>query len=65
MTNTMTLTPPTMPSNTTVFQTMIDTFGTAGTIAIAVIGGAIALGIISVLGMFGWRMFKKWISSSK
>jgi len=61
----MTFTKPTMPESTSLFQTMIDTFGTAGLIAIAVIGGAVALGILSVLGMFGWRLLKKWMSSAK
>jgi type IV secretory pathway VirB2 component (pilin) len=61
----MTFTNPSMPSNTTIFQQMIDSFGTAGTIAVAIIGGAVALGILTVLGMFGWRTFKKWLSSAK
>lgn len=61
----MTITPPTMPDNSTVYQSMVDTFGTAGTIAVAVIGAAVSLGVISMLGMFAWRMAKKWISSAK
>jgi hypothetical protein len=57
--------PPNMPSIVELFQKMLDSFGTAGTIALAIIGGAIALGIITVLGMFGWRTFKKWLASAK
>jgi len=61
----MNLTNPTMPDNTSVFQKMVDTFGTAGTIGIAIIGGAVALGIIVILGMWGWRLLKKWLSAAK
>jgi hypothetical protein len=57
--------PPNLPSIVELFQKMLDSFGTAGTIALAIIGGAIALGIITVLGMFGWRTFKKWLASAK
>lgn len=62
---TMNFTEPTMPDSTTIFQKMIDSFGTAGTIGISIIGGAVALGIISVLGMWGWRLSKKWLSTAK
>lgn len=61
----MTLTPPVMPDNSSIFQKMVDTFGTAGTIGIAIIGGAVALGIIIILGMWGWRLAKKWLSAAK
>lgn len=61
----MTFTQPTVPGAQTVLQTMIDTFGTAGTIAIAIIGGAVALGILVILAMWGWRMIKKWLSAAK
>jgi hypothetical protein len=57
--------PAQMPSIGELFQKMLDSFGSAGTIALAIIGGAVALGIITVLGMFGWRTFKKWLSSAK
>jgi hypothetical protein len=61
----MTFTDPAVPSGQTVFQEMIDTFGTAGTIGIAVIGGAVSLGVVVILGMWGWRLAKKWLSAAK
>lgn len=61
----LTLTDPTMPDNSSIYQKMIDTFGTAGTIAIAIIGGAVSLGIIAVLAIWAWRMLKKWINAAK
>lgn len=61
----MTFTDPTMPSTTGVFQDMIDSFGTAGTIGVAIIGGAVALGVVCILGMWGWRLAKKWLSAAK
>lgn len=61
----MVLTPPTMPDNSSVFQNLVDTFGTAGTIGVAVIGAAVALGIIVILAMWGWRLAKKWLSAAK
>jgi len=57
--------PPTFPSPQEIFQIMIDTFGVAGTIALAVIGGAIALGILTVLALFGWRLLKRWMSAAR
>ena len=54
-----------MPDNSSIFQKMVDMFGTAGTIGIAIIGGAVALGIIIILGMWGWRLLKKWLSAAK
>lgn len=61
----MVFTDPTMPDSTSIFQKMINTFGTAGTIGIAVIGAAVALGILIILGMWGWRLAKKWLSAAK
>lgn len=61
----MTLTPPTMPNESSIFQEMVDMFGTAGTIGIAIIGAAVALGIIIILGRWGWQLVKKWLSSAK
>jgi fibronectin type 3 domain-containing protein len=57
--------PPTMPNPVTIFQRMIDNFGTAGTIALAVIGAAVGLGILVILGLYGWRLSKKWLSAAK
>lgn len=57
--------PPVMPDPVSMFQKMIDSFGTAGTIAIAVIGAAIGLGALVILGMYGWRLAKKWLAASK
>jgi hypothetical protein len=61
----MTLVPPTMPASDSLFQKMVDMFGTAGTIALVVIGGAVALGLIVILAMWAWRLLKKWLNSSK
>jgi hypothetical protein len=61
----MTFVDPTMPDSTSIFQSMINNFGTAGTIAIAIIGAAVALGVIVILGMYGWRLAKKWLASAK
>ena len=61
----MTLTAPTLPSSTGVVQNMIDSFGTAGTVGIAVIGAAIGLVIIVILGAYAWRLVKKWLSAAK
>lgn len=57
--------PPTMPDPTSLFQKLIDNFGTAGTIALAVIGGAVGLGILCILGIWGWRLSKRWLSAAK
>lgn len=60
-----TLTEPVMPDSSGVFQDMVDTFGTAGSYAIVVIGGGVSLGLITVLAMYVWRLLKKWLSSAK
>lgn len=60
-----TLTAPTMPDGSTVVQSMVDSFGTAGTYAIAIIGAAVALGVIVIVAMYAWRTLKKWLSASK
>jgi chitodextrinase len=57
--------PPLMPNPVSMFQKMIDNFGGAGTVAIAIIGSAVALGVIVILGMYGWRLTKKWLSTTK
>ncbi|MNP40915.1 hypothetical protein D3C76_1345870 [compost metagenome] len=53
---------PVMPDSQTLFQKMIDIFGTAGTIGISIIGGAVLLGILCVLAMWGWRHVKHWLA---
>lgn len=57
--------PPTFPNPQEMFQRMLDTFGTAGTIAVAIIGGAILLGIVCVLAMWAWRLLKNWLYRAK
>lgn len=57
--------PPVMPDPTSAFQKMVDSFGNAGIITVSVIGGAVALGIITILALYAWRFTKKWISTSK
>jgi hypothetical protein len=59
------LTPPVMPASDSVFQSMVDVFGTAGTYGLVIIGGAIALGVIVILAMWAWRLLKKWLSTAK
>jgi hypothetical protein len=61
----MTLTPPTMPASDSLFQSMVDLFGKAGTISLVVIGGAVALGLIVILAMWAWRLLKKWLATAK
>lgn len=57
--------PPTFPSPGALFQNMLDLFGTSGTIAIAIITGAVALGVLCILGIWGWRLSKRWLSASR
>lgn len=61
----MTLDPVVMPDSTSIFQEMIDNFGTAGTVGLAIIGAAVALGVIVILGLWGWRLAKKWLAAAK
>lgn len=56
------LSDPVMPDNQLLFQKMIDVFGTAGAIGIAIIGGAVLLGIMVVLSIWGWRHVKHWLA---
>lgn len=57
--------PPPLPDPTSLFQRMLDGFGDSGKIAIAIIGGAVLLGVMVVLAMFGWRLTRRWISAVK
>lgn len=57
--------PPVFPNPQELFQKMLDVFGTAGTIAVAIIGGSIALGIICILAMWAWRLLKRWLAKSR
>lgn len=56
--------PPTFPSPVELFQRMINNFGSAGTIAVAIIAAAVALGVICILGLWGWRLAKRWLSAA-
>ena len=60
-----TFTDPVMPDSTSLIQTMGDKFSVAGSYAVFIIGAAVSLGVISILGMFTWRLVKKWLSSAK
>ncbi|SHJ84074.1 hypothetical protein SAMN05443507_10498 [Alicyclobacillus tolerans] len=60
-----TLTAPTMPDPTSLFQSMVNMFGNAGTDAISVIGAAVALGLIVILALYVWRLLKKWLAKSQ
>jgi len=57
--------PPVFPAPDGIFQLMLDQFGTAGTIAIAIIGGAVALGILCILALWGWRLLKRWLTAAR
>lgn len=57
--------PPNMPDSTSLFQRMVNSFGSAGTVALAVIGSAVALGGLIILGLWAWRLLKKWLALSK
>lgn len=57
--------PPTFPNPQELFQRMLDVFGTAGTIAVAIIGGALLLGIMVVLARWAWIMLRGWLSRAK
>jgi hypothetical protein len=57
--------PPVMPDSTSLFQRMVNAFGRAGTIALYVIGGAVALGVLIILGLWAWRLTKRWLATSK
>ncbi|MCL6456517.1 MAG: hypothetical protein K6T85_00780 [Gorillibacterium sp.] len=59
------LTEPVIPTSDAVFQKMLDVFGKAGTIGLLIIGGAVALGAVMILGAWAWGAFKKWLNKSK
>ena len=54
-----------MPDPGSVFQSMINMFGQAGTYALDVIGAAVSLGLIVILAMYVWGLLKKWLAKSK
>jgi hypothetical protein len=56
-----TLTAPAAPDPTSVVQSMVNMFGTAGPWVLTIIGAAVLLGIAIVLAAFMWRQVKKWI----
>ncbi|MEN1990821.1 fibronectin type III domain-containing protein [Paenibacillus hubeiensis] len=57
--------PPTFPNPQEMFQRLLDVFGTAGTIGMAIIGGALALGILVVLARWAWILLKGWLAKSR
>lgn len=59
------LSQPSMPDPTSTMQTMVDSFGQAGSYAIAIIGGAVALGVMVILAMYAWRLLKRWLHTAK
>jgi hypothetical protein len=61
----MTFVDPAMPDSKPIFQKMIDMFVTAGQIGIAIIGAAVALGILVVLAYWGWGLLRKWLAKAK
>lgn len=56
--------PPPMPPSGNLFQTMVNAFGRVATIALVIIGSAVALGLIVVLSIYLWRLLKRWFSRS-
>jgi hypothetical protein len=60
-----TLTPPTAPQATSIVNQLLGGLGDAGTIGLAVIGAAVALGLMILLAGWAWRTVKKWISTAK
>jgi hypothetical protein len=59
------LTPPTAPEATSIVNQLLGGLGDAGTIGLAVIGAAVALGLMILLAGWAWRSVKKWISTAK
>lgn len=57
--------PPALPNPSEIFQKMLDSFGTSGWIAHWIIMAAVALGVIVILGIWGWRMAKRWLMVSR
>lgn len=57
--------PPVFPDPVELFQQMLNTFEPSGEIALAIALAAVALGVIVVIGIYGWRISKKWLRASK
>lgn len=57
--------PPDFPDSTTIFQKILNSFGSAGQVGIAIILAAVALAVIIILGLYGWRLTKRWLASIK
>lgn len=57
--------PPVFPDPISIFQRMIDSFGTSGMIAKAIITAAVALGVVVVLGIWAWRLAKRWMARTR
>lgn len=60
-----TLTAPTMPDATSTINTFGGIFSDGGTIALFVIGGAVALGAIVIVAKYGWSNVRTWLNRSK
>lgn len=56
---------PVIPNPDSVFQLMLDNFGTAGTTGLAIIGGAVALGVVIIIALYAWRLAKRWLATTK
>lgn len=53
--------PPVMPDSKPTMQSMLDALGPAARYALAVIGGAVLLGVLVILAWWAWRLVKRWI----
>lgn len=53
---------PAIPDGTPTTQKMLDMLTVAGKYAIAIIGGAVALGVLVWLALYAWRVLKGWLA---
>lgn len=56
---------PTMPDATATYQSFGGIFSDGGTIALFVIGAAVALGAIVLVAKYGWATVRGWFSKAK
>lgn len=57
--------PPVLPTVGGVFQGLIDNFGLAGAIGVLIVSAGVALGAMIILGIWGWRRARHWLSAAK